>query len=360
MAEQIIKSSSEISFQDLFRKMRSFYKYLLSRWLRICMVGLIGMALGVTIAWLKTPEYQAVLSFSMEDDKSGGGLASLAAQFGVDIGSSQGAFGGENIFALLESKKMTQQTLLTKVNIDGRQKLLLNVYMEENELYKKYSSSQDPGLRKLYFPESQDPATYSRLQDSVLMLVTDDFQKNILKFEKADAKLNLYTITVTTTSEPLSANFCRELIKQASTFYVQVKTKRSAQVVDILQKRSDSMRTAYNHALAQKAGITDANLNLAFQSATVGIQSKQTDITVFSTAYAELLKNLEIAKFNLLKETPVIQVLDEPMEPLKKVKLSRLYLGVGAGFVLVFFYILYLGAKRAFAEPVKQTTEISQ
>lgn len=36
------------------------------------------------------------------------------------------------------------------------------------------------------------------------------------------------------------------------------------------------------------------------------------------TAYAELLKNLELAKYTLLKQTPFMQVIDEPKFPLEK------------------------------------------
>jgi hypothetical protein len=78
--------------------------------------------------------------------------------------------------------------------------------------------------------------------------------------------------------------------------------------------------------------LADANLNPAFQTPTVGIQRKQTDITVLATAYGELLKNLELAKFNLLRETPLIQVIDTPLLPLENKKIGRLTGGIFFAF----------------------------
>ncbi|HVX49201.1 MAG TPA: hypothetical protein VHB48_03555, partial [Chitinophagaceae bacterium] len=103
---------------------------------------------------------------------------------------------------------------------------------------------------------------------------------------------------------------------------------------------------AYNDALRGKATLSDANLNLAMQLPATSIQSKQTDLTVFGTAYGELLKNLELAKFNLLKETPVVQVLDEPILPLEKVKLGKMITGIITAFLFGFITVVVLAAKR--------------
>ncbi|HWB26131.1 MAG TPA: hypothetical protein VG738_11655 [Chitinophagaceae bacterium] len=344
-------NNDDISLDDAIAKIGGIFRYLFSKWLIILMLGFAGGVAGILYAWVQTPQYKAVLTFSMEDDKSSSGsIAGLAAQFGLDLGSS-GAFSGENIVALLQSNKITKATLLTAVNVNGKKESLLNLYCDVFEVTKGFAKSPEKELRELRYPENQDPSTYSRMQDSVLLLIIGAVQKNVVKIDKPDPKYNLYAITCLSPDETFSFEYCRELIKQASDYYIETKTKRSAQIVDILQKRSDSLRNAYNSALTGKAELSDANLNLAMQLPAVGIQSKQTDLTVFAAAYGELLKNLELAKFNLLKETPVIQVLDEPMEPLLKVKLGRLLAGIIGAFFFGFICVLILIFRKLFIKP---------
>ncbi len=351
MTEQTTTNIPEISLADVTKKIRSLYRYLLSKWLIILIVAFIGGIAGITYAWMQTPKYAAVLTFSMEDEKSsGGGLAGLAAQFGLDLGTVGGAFTGENIVVLVQSNRMIESTLLSDISVNGKQESLLNYYLDIYDFKKGFSKSPDKELRNLTFPDKQDPSTFTRLQDSVLLLVINAMQKGALKTEKPEARMNLYSITCKSEDETFSIEFCKQLIKNVSEFYVDTKTKRSAKIVDILQKRADSVKTAFNNALLGRAELSDANINTALQLPAVGIQRKQTDVTVLATAYGELLKNLEIAKFNLLNETPLIQVIDEPVAPLEKKKLGRLLGGLIGGFIMGLLCVIYLTAKKAFKQ----------
>ncbi len=49
-----------------------------------------------------------------------------------------------------------------------------------------------------------------------------------------------------------------------------------------------------------------------------------------------MVKNLEIAKINLQKETPLYQIIDFPEMPLKQERPSRLFYAI-LGAVLLFF-----------------------
>ena len=59
--------------------------------------------------------------------------------------------------------------------------------------------------------------------------------------------------------------------------------------------------------------------------------------------YLEIVKNLEISKLTLLNQTPIIQIIDRPILPLKVEKKSKIFLGLlGAflgGFLSLFFFV---------------------
>jgi uncharacterized protein involved in exopolysaccharide biosynthesis len=59
--------------------------------------------------------------------------------------------------------------------------------------------------------------------------------------------------------------------------------------------------------------------------------------------YGEVIKNLEYTKISMEQETPVIQIIDIPIYPLKKIKLGRLMgivLGGFMGGVIIVFYLI--------------------
>ena len=68
------------------------------------------------------------------------------------------------------------------------------------------------------------------------------------------------------------------------------------------------------------------------------------DKALLATIFASVTQNLEMAKFTLSQETPVIQIVDTPILPLKKEKLSRVKAAIiGAflsGFILIFWIII--------------------
>lgn len=348
------EASAELTFKHIVSAAIDFLKFLLSKWLILVIFGITGCAIGITYAWVQKSSYEAVLTFSTDDDNSGtaGGIAGLAAQFGLDLGGAGNVFSGDNIVALMQSRKIIFSTLQTTVPYKNKQESLLNIYLETSGLNESFKKS--PALKNLAFPVTQKPETYSRLQDSVLLLVIKDMTENVVKIDRPDKKIDIYEVRCKSSNEIFCKQFTEQLIKNVSDFYIETKTKRSQITVNVLQKSADSLRRAFNDALSGRASLADANLNPAFQAPLVGIQKKQTDITVLSTALGEILKNLELAKFNLLRETPLITVIDDPMLPLRDLKMGRLIGGIIGGILFGIICIVYLLVARVVKEVNRQ------
>ena len=69
-----------------------------------------------------------------------------------------------------------------------------------------------------------------------------------------------------------------------------------------------------------------------------------------TTILGELVKNLEISKLSLLRETPLIQVIDCPVLPLPVERLSKLKALVLGGMLAGFLPTLYLLARKLFRD----------
>ncbi len=86
------------------------------------------------------------------------------------------------------------------------------------------------------------------------------------------------------------------------------------------------------------------NLNPALNVRRAPSARRQVDVQANTAILTELVKQTELAKVTLRKETPLIQVIDRPILPLKMEKFGKakgLVLGVFlAGFLTVLFLII--------------------
>ena len=321
-------SDNEISLKEVIQKIKDWKKYLILKWKVILLFGVVGGALGLTYAIIKKPVYTAELSFAIEDAKSGGGLGSyagIASQFGLDLGSSGGgAFSGDNLLELMKSRKLIQKTLLATVNIHGKSETLAELYIDFNNLRKGWSNESE--IANIHFFPGADESKFSLKQDSLLGDFHEKLIMNNLSVVKVDKKLNIILVTVNTKNELFSKYFVEILTNEVSQFYIETKTKKASQNVKILQHQADSVRSELNNAISGVANSIDVNPN-ANPNRTIlrtPSQHKQVDVQVNTAILAELVKNLEVSKVSLRNETPLIQIIDTPILPLKIDSVSKL------------------------------------
>jgi uncharacterized protein involved in exopolysaccharide biosynthesis len=71
---------------------------------------------------------------------------------------------------------------------------------------------------------------------------------------------------------------------------------------------------------------------------------RQVDVQANTAILTELVKQTELAKVTLRKETPLIQVIDRPILPLPKERLGKgkgiLSGGILAGFLIILFLLI--------------------
>lgn len=348
--ESINHQNDEISLKELILKIHDWWKYLLSKWLIIVAFGLLGAVLGLVYAILQKPVYTASTTFVLEDEKGSGGignLAGLASMAGIDVGGGGGIFQGDNILSLYKSRTMLEQTLLTSVSIDGKPQLLVDRYIAFNHLRKKWE--EKTALSNLKFKAHTLQTAPNRLRDSVLGEIVTDLNKNYLSVAKPDKKLSTIQVDVKAKDEVFAKAFNDALVKTVNEFYINSKTKKTLKNVQILQHKTDSVRAVMNGAIYTAVAVADAtpNLNPTRQVQRVApAQKAQFSAETNKSILAEMVKNLEMTKMALLKETPLIQVVDQPIYPLKKEKLGKLKSIVLGGILFGILTIIILTIKQ--------------
>ena len=339
--------NDEISLKELVLKIKEWYHFLLTKWRLIILAGIIGGLIGFTYAYFQKPTYKAVLTFAMEEEKSGGGglggALGLASQFGIDLGSSGGgAFSGANLIELMKSRKLVEKTLLSPIEVDGKAQSLVEYYLAFNEIKKDWD--EKPLLKNVSFPIDADRTKFTLQQDSILKNLAAGLIKTDLVISQKDKKVSILSIEMNSTNEQFAKVFCETIAKETSEYYVEIKSKKSKMNVDILQHQADSIRAELNSAITGVAAAADNvfNLNSAMNVRRTPSARRQVDVQANTAILTQLVGNLELAKVTLRKETPLLQIIDRPSFPLEKEKVGKLKSLVLGGFLAGFLTVLYL------------------
>lgn len=348
ISNQSQTNEGEISLKEVILSVKTYWRYLLSKWIVILIFGLLGGALGLFYSFIKKPLYTATTTFVLETgEKSGmGQYAGIASMMGIDLASGGGGiFQGDNIIELYKSRTMIEKTLFSKVDTMSAQSLIEN-FIEMNKWREGWE--EKPELLKLnfrtYAAETLDSKSL-RFTDSVIAKVVESISKNYLKVTKPDKKLSIIRVDVKAPDEVFAKRFNEELVKNVNDFYVQTKTKKSIDNVNILQHKTDSVRSVMNGAIYTAAVVSDAtpNLNPTRQvQRAAPVQRAQFSAETNKAVLSSLVQNLEMANMSLLKETPLIQELDKPIYPLNKEKLGKIKGIVVGGILFGFLIVSYL------------------
>jgi hypothetical protein len=346
--------NDEITLKEILLKAKEWYNYLLSQWKTIVLAGIVGALLGLGYSFYKKTIYTATLTYALEESKSSsGGLGSLASSFGLDIGSAgnnTGAFASANLMELFKSRTMVEQTLLAPVTQNNTTISLAEMYIQDKKWRDNWE--EKPELKTLKFLPNADKAKFTRAQDSIFGVIYEDLSKNSLAIEQKDKKVAIGTITMKGTNEYFSQQFVLALTNTVTDFYIETKSKRAKENMDILVRQTDSIRGELNGAITGVAVANDNTfgLNPALNVKRVPSARRQVDVQANTAILTEIVKQAELAKVTLRKETPLIQVIDQPILPLPKEKLGKVNGIVLGGILAGFLTVLGLIVRRIFKE----------
>lgn len=338
----------ELTLREKIALFNDWIKYIFSNWLIILLIGISGGLLGIGYAFLQKPLYKASTTFVLEGGGGSGGelgqYAGLASMIGINIGGggSAGLFSGDNILALYKSRYMAEKTLMSVGDFKGKKQRIIDRYIEIKEFRKKWDS--DPKLKNLAFDDSEK---FTFKHDSILREVIFNLTETNLKVERPDKKTSIIRVEFLSEDELFAKNYVDQLVSNVNSFYIHTKTQKMKENVDILQKQTDSVTAVMNGAIFLAASTLDAtpNLSSAKQRLRAPAQRFQFSAEANKVLLGELIKNLELSKLTLRKETPLIQVLDVPKLPLEieprvgKAK-GLIIGGILAGIVAILWLVL--------------------
>lgn len=346
-----IDQISEISLKDIFLKIKQEFICITRLWKILIFSALVGAFAGFLYAYPKKTIYTAKLSFALEDDSkmTGSGALSLASSFGLDLGGDAGgAFSSNNLMELMKSRTIIEKTLLTPVFYEGERISLAEMYLQINGIRQKWMKSKESLSKSLIFPPRSNSSAFSKSQDSVISIIYNNLVSKNITIGQKDKKTSITVLVVQSENEIFAKLFAESLVKEVSDFYISTKVKRAKLNISVLETQVDSVRSALSGAMTGVALANDVtyNLNPAYNIKKIPSTRSQFDVQTNVAILTELIKNLEAAKVALRKETPLFQVIDLPVLPLEKQRVSVIKSAIIGAFMAVFLSVFFTLSRR--------------
>jgi hypothetical protein len=316
---------------------------LLKIWWLFLIIGILAGIAGIFYASAQKPIYKSSLTFALDDEGGSGGsignFLNLASQFGLNIGGGKDIFAGDNILEIMKSRRMLERVLLSVDTFNNKPYTLIEYFFLITERRKSNQKIQE-----IHFPVGQPKSTFSYQQDSLLYTTGLEFADNFIVAQRPDRKLNIFEVSVSSPDEKFTKVFTDRIVDETNKFYVEIRTKKAKETLDILEDRVATMKGNLNSSISNKAAAQDVNVNPAFSAGQVPVLKQQTNIQVYGAAYGEMFKNLELARFQYLNEIPLMQIIDPADYPMKKIKIGKLKTAIlfAVFFNLLLLFILWL------------------
>ena len=323
-----MSNTEEATLKDVIIAIRDYSKELKKKFLYIFVVLLIFFILGLVYSSNQNKKYEAVLSFIVEAQSEGSNLSSIsgmASQFGFDFGGgSSSYFSQQNVIELLKSRKIIESTLSKKSTINNEEDVLLNHYISINKM-------EDSDISHMS----------SKSKDSIINIIWQQIINYKLDISYQNDDANILNLNYSSINSEFAKNFTVLVMEEMSKMYSKYQTEKTRQSLKGLELRSDSVFRELKKSERSLARVKDRNLRVINSSGRLDEIQYMRDVQVSNAIYLELIKNTELVKMNLLNETPIIQLIDVPVLPLKHNSRSNLFWAFIFSF-LGFFMVSFL------------------
>lgn len=318
MAQQ---ENDEIRLRDVILKIIFFKNLLFKNWVQIVAFVFAFGLLGIVYSISKNDTYEANLTFVIDENQESSSpltnVVGLANQFGFNIGgTSGGTFSQSNIEKIIISKRVVEEAILENGTIHSKSDLLIHHYFELNGIYQDWKKQNKPVLNF-----SIDRSEFTFQHDSTLRLVYNDLITNHIKTSSEDDN-SIFKLTCHSKNEEFAKLLTESLAKNLEHYYTKVQIAKSESTLSLLSLRADSVLSELKIAEYNYATYKDANYGVQRAQGLLEEIRLKRSVEILNIMYSEIIKNLEISKFTLINNKPLLNIIDSPKLPLKTNEIS--------------------------------------
>jgi hypothetical protein len=296
-------NQDQFSFKNLLVKLLMVIPFVKKNYKTLIIGAIVGLIVGVIVEIYRynDKKFKAEIIFLLDNDViSGGGLSDLANSLGLGNlnGSNSNLFSGENFKELVKTKSILRKAILSKVNIDSKDEIFANVFLQKCDLYTHEWSEYPDQLKKFRFKDKE--STKIDNEERVIVDLIAMYLKGNSELKNENPKSTFQTYSVETRNDTLSYLWSKLYIKTLTNFYITNKNKKSNELLEILDKRKDSLKAALYYTQGKLANFSDQNQQIIFQRARIISERLQMNSQQLQTMYLEAVRNYDNLKFSVI------------------------------------------------------------
>ena len=318
----------EIDIMEYVRKLFKEWKLIL-KWCGIAAV------IGVIAALSAVSTYTVTTKMSPESTKSGSGqLSSLASLAGINLGSmnTSDAISPELYPDIVSSVPFLTDLFNMPVEAEYKgEKIQCNYYeylknCGKMPWYKYVTSLPGKALGAVFSifqpKEEKEPKGFKKLGEVDDAKLTKAQEKVIEGMRRrisvsTDKKTYVITLSVTDQNPDIAMKLSETIVENLRNFITSYRTEKARKDLEYYEQLYDEAQTDYFDAQQRYARYVDMNQGMVRQSVMTEQQRLQNEMNLKYNLYNSCAQQVQMAKAQVQRETPVCTVLTPPTAPLK-------------------------------------------
>lgn len=338
--EYIEQEESSIDFGQIFavlKKHKRLYYKVLSIVFVVACVFTLGLRNYYTCEVLLSPELSTKSSRSS-------GLAALATQFGMNLGSNMMAT--EALFPTVYPELMNSvdfKASLFNVPVHKKDSTRIISYYDYLAYEQKPSwwdaaiSAPFKVLAELILQEDTidqhrvDPFMLTKEQSRIVKMIDKKVVCDV------DKKTMVISINVTDQDPLICATIADSVQRRLQNFITDYRTKKAKVDLEYNRKLFKEAKARYDKARQLYASYSDANQDMILQSYKTKLIDLENEMQLQFNNYNAVAQQLQLAEAKVQEDTPAFTTLQSATVPVKKAGPGR------AKMVLIFLFLAFLG-----------------
>lgn len=325
------------------------------------------LLLGIMVAVMSEKEFKAYSTFipqAGDANRMGGNLSGLASLAGINLGGiSAGSDIPPTLYPkIVSSVNFKKELLQAEIQTEGGERVSYAQYYEEIfqpgalSNIKRYTIGLPGEILKLRKGTSAVSPVDSG--DNSLIMVSEEEMKH---FDRLDKQITIQhnerqgTVELGfNMPEPLMAaqmaKFAEALLQKEVIAY---KIQNAREQLKFTEERYMEKKNEFQTIQNQLASFRDRNQNISSAIALNQLNRMEADYNFSFTIYTELAKQLEQAKLQVSKDTPIFMIIEPVTLPTRRAAPNRplivimfTLVGIMIAFTFVFGRIFYLSLKK--------------
>lgn len=306
----------------------------------IVKVSLIGLLLGMIVAYSIPKEYTTTVILAPEQSSSStGNIGSLASIAGFNLNNTKSnsdlssdiypdiirstpfLLGLSNIHISDKIAKI-DTTLFAYIESDQKTAWWKNILGIPFHLIGLFSSSTDQ--------QGDLQNKKNTLTKAELEVISNISQRINISIDK---KTNVITLTTTMQNPEVSSQVADTLTSYLQSYIISYRTEKARSDLSFSERLYNESKIEYDKVQCKYADYLDKNQNVILASYRVNQEKLQNEVSLAYSVYNQMAQQLQMAKVKVQDQTPVYTVIQPPIVPIIPAKPNKKMIVVGFTFL---------------------------